>query len=94
MGYVANYGYTDASGDYYIIIDTGKCDGCGKCVAECPQNVFEVIHDDYDDLVAKVRDEVVKDLKYVCAACKPTSGKRELKCETACSGKGAVRHSW
>ena len=25
--YIANYGYTDGSGDYYIIVDTDKCDG-------------------------------------------------------------------
>ena len=25
------YGYNDGTGDYYISIDLGKCDGCGKC---------------------------------------------------------------
>ena len=26
---LANYGYKDASGDFFITIDTDKCDGCG-----------------------------------------------------------------
>jgi len=93
MGYIANYGYTDASGDYYITIDSDKCDGCGRCVEACPEDVFEVIIDDYDDLVAKVRDKVVKNLKYVYASCKPASGVRDCKCELDCD-KGAISHSW
>jgi hypothetical protein len=24
-----NYGYKDASGDFFVTIDTDKCDGCG-----------------------------------------------------------------
>ncbi len=28
---LANYGYKDGSGDRFITIDTGKCDGCGPC---------------------------------------------------------------
>ena len=36
MGYLANYGYTDGSGDWYIRIDTALCTGCGDCVAACP----------------------------------------------------------
>ena len=67
--YIANYGYTDGSGDYYLVVDTDKCDGCGKCVEACPQDVMEVIADDYDDMVAVVREEHRKNLKYVCAPC-------------------------
>jgi NAD-dependent dihydropyrimidine dehydrogenase PreA subunit len=91
--YVANYGYTDGSGDYYLIVDTDKCDGCGKCVEACPQGVLEVEADDYDDLVVFVKEEHRKNLKYVCAACKPVSGPRDLKCQTACP-TGAISHSW
>jgi hypothetical protein len=29
---IANYGYKDGSGEYFITLDTDKCDGCGKCV--------------------------------------------------------------
>lgn len=36
---IANYGYKDGSGDYFIAIDTDKCDGCGKYVEACPANI-------------------------------------------------------
>lgn len=93
LPYIANYGYSDASGDYYITIDSQKCDGCGKCVNACPEKVLEIMTDDYDALVAKVRDEVVQNLKYICAPCKPVSRARELKCVMSCE-KGAISHSW
>ncbi len=31
-----HYGYTDGTGEYFIAIDTGRCDGCGECVSACP----------------------------------------------------------
>lgn len=93
MGYIANYGYTDGSGDWYIIVDSDKCDGCGKCVEACPQNLFEVITDDYDDLVISVRAEHRKNLKYVCGPCKPVTGRTELKCVLSCPTR-AITHSW
>jgi ferredoxin len=96
-GYIANYGYTDGSGSWYIIIDTDKCDGCGKCVEACPQNVFEVGEDEADPLrdepIAKVRAEVRKSIKYICGPCKPVGGPRDAKCEVACD-KGAISSSW
>jgi ferredoxin len=92
-GYIANYGYTDGSGDYYIVVNTDQCDGCGKCVEACPRDVLEVITDDYDDLVVTVREEHGKNLKYVCAPCKPVSGERDLRCQAACPS-GAISHSW
>ena len=93
QSYIANYGYTDGSGDYYIVVDTDKCDGCGKCVDACSQDVLEVITDDYDDLVAVVKEEHRKNLKYVCAPCKPVSGTRDLKCQAYCPTE-AITHSW
>jgi ferredoxin len=92
-GYIANYGYSDGSGDYYLVVDTDKCDGCAKCVEACPQDVLAVEVDDYDDLVALVKEEHRKNLKYVCAPCKPVSGAVDLKCQTACPTQ-AISHSW
>jgi len=93
LGYIAHYGYTDGSGEYYITIDSDECDGCGECVKACPAEVFEVEVDDYDESVAKVREKVSNELKYVCNPCKPISGSPELKCVLACP-RGAITHSW
>lgn len=40
-----------------VKIDVGACDGCGKCVAECPNKVFELV-----DGKAKANAEI-------CMAC-------------------------
>lgn len=93
MGYIAHYGYTDGSGEYYISIDSGKCDGCRECVTACPQGLFEVALDDYDDLVARVKDELKKEQKYLCNPCKAASQERALPCVAACKPK-AITHSW
>ncbi|MFC1974269.1 4Fe-4S dicluster domain-containing protein [Chloroflexota bacterium] len=93
LSYIANYGYTDGSGDWYIVVDSDKCDGCGKCVEECPQKILEVIADDYDDLVITVKEDHRKKLKYVCASCKPMVSHGELPCVLACP-TAAITHSW
>ena len=51
---IANYGYKDGSGEYYISIDTDKCIDCpvGRaCLTGCPKGMFETMTDDYDDEV-------------------------------------------
>jgi ferredoxin len=90
---LANYGYTDGSGAYYITIDTDKCNGCGDCVEACPERIFVVEPDDYDAEKALVREAVRREVKYLCAPCKPTAGPRELPCQTVCT-PGAITHSW
>ena len=94
---IAHYGYKDGSGDWFIIIDTDKCDGCGKCVEACPNGVLQVGPDEADPLrdepVASVTDTERKKLKYTCAPCKFTSGARQLPCVLACEA-GAISHSW
>ena len=70
----ANWGYQDGSGNYFITIDTDKCDGCGACVEACPQNVLEVGEDPVDPMreepVAFVTEEQRKKLKFACSPCK------------------------
>ena len=90
---IANYGYKDGSGDYFISIDTDKCNNCRECIKVCPAGVIEIIVDDYDDEVAAVCEEHRKKIKYSCASCKPTSGEVKLPCKEACD-PGAIEHSW
>lgn len=94
---LANYGYKDGSGEFFITIDTDKCDGCGECVKACPVKVLETGTDDSDPFrelpVAVVTEEHRKKIKYSCAPCKPVSGRKDLPCILACRPQ-AITHSW
>jgi ferredoxin len=95
---LAQYGYGDGSGSYFITIDTDKCTGCGDCVTACPAEVFEVVNEDPNDPmndapVALVREDKKKKLAYECSPCKPAGGSPQLPCTRACR-VGAVDHSW
>ena len=94
---IANYGYKDGSGEYFISIDTEKCNGCGDCIPACPSKILEMVADEYDPLsdkvVAAVREEERKKIKYACAPCKPASGWGLLTCMSACA-REAISHSW
>lgn len=95
----ANYGYKDGAGDFFITIDTEKCDGCGECVIACPANVFEIIENEFDidaeTGVAAVSKEHSKKIKYSCGPCKPSSGYEmsALPCMKVCE-PSAIQHSW
>jgi Fe-S-cluster-containing hydrogenase component 2 len=94
---IAHYGYKDGSGDYFIAIDTDKCDGCRDCTSACPNGVFIVGEDANDPLrdepVAMVSEDQRKKLKYTCAPCKPDRNRPPLPCVQACEPM-AISHSW
>jgi len=93
---IANYGYRDGSGTYIISVDTGKCDGCGRCVEACPPRILQLVPNDYDvegGVMVAVVEEHRNKLKYTCAPCKPTSGGVTPACIKACES-GAITHSW
>jgi NAD-dependent dihydropyrimidine dehydrogenase PreA subunit len=95
---LANYGYSDGSGSYFITIDTDECDGCGDCAAVCPAQVFEVIEEDPNDPfreepLVTVRRDKRKKVKYECGPCKPSSERPTLPCVKACKAH-AISHSW
>ena len=93
----ANFGYKDGSGEFFIRIDTDKCNGCGDCVTACQVGVLELADNEFDPLVIS-RIAVVKRanrqaIKYDCGPCKPPSHAPLLPCVTACK-PGAMTHSW
>ncbi|MEA1959573.1 MAG: acyl-CoA dehydratase activase [Chloroflexota bacterium] len=91
-GVEIQYGYSDATGDYFITIDTARCDACGDCVDACPEGVFAIVQQDGTAPHAAVREEIRKRLGYVCpgvAKCKADGA----NCHRACS-RDAIGHSW
>jgi ferredoxin len=96
---IANYGYEDGSGYYYITIDGGLCARCSRrgCLTACPQGVYAIEMDDYDDFVAVVTEGTRKRLRELCSLCKGQNGgggiEHRLPCTDACPA-GALRHSW
>jgi ferredoxin len=96
-GMKANYGYRDGMGEFYITIDTERCDGCGECVPACPAGVLGVGEDPDDPLrdepVAFVVQEHRRRIHDSCGPCKPSTGRGELPCMKACP-RNAITHGW
>lgn len=95
---LAHYGYSDGSGNYFITIDTDKCNACAKCVRACPAQVFLVVAEDpndpmNDEPLAIVAQEKKNKLKYECGPCKPPTDRPTLPCMAKCEA-GAITHSW
>jgi len=95
---LANYGYKDAAGEFFITINTDKCTGCGDCVSACPSAIFTAEDQDPNDpmrqgAVAIVLENKRKRLRYECGPCKPSMNRPPLPCVEACKA-GAIVHSW
>jgi len=95
----AFYGYKDGSGDWFIIIDSDRCDGCGRCAEACPADALEISEDAVDPLseksVARVKEGERKKIRYTCAPCQHGYGDAATPCAAACQ-PGAISHteSW
>jgi len=89
----ASYGYADGSGEYYLTIDTERCDGCGACVPACPAQVLEVVPDDYDEPKAMVKPELSRTLAEVCLGFHDVCARRAPNCHSVC-GPDAIAHTW
>jgi NAD-dependent dihydropyrimidine dehydrogenase PreA subunit len=90
------YGFKDASGEWFLIIDTDRCTGCGKCVDVCPAQVLELQSDELDPLsdaiVITVKEDKRNKIKYACAPCKPGYGETLPPCIAACE-PNALSHT-
>lgn len=88
---ITYYGYTDGSGEFFVTIDSDKCNACGKCVKQCPKNVLHLectFIDLEDKIVAIVKDEYRNKIKYICSECKPE--RNETPCVLSCP-VGAIK---
>ncbi|MCW3996486.1 MAG: 4Fe-4S binding protein [Candidatus Bathyarchaeota archaeon] len=91
---ITHYGYIDGSGEYYIVVDSDRCDGCGKCVNACPQKALQLqteFVDLEDKTLAVVSEDHRKKIKYTCSACKPETN--NTPCVLACENK-AIKCIW
>lgn len=92
---IAQYGYSDASGDYFIAINVDYCGKCEKkpCMDACPEKVFYSFEDEYGENVIAVKDSAKNRLWYICLPCKSKKEEFILPCVGACP-YGALQHSW
>jgi len=90
---LANYGYADALGDFFITVDVDKCDGCGECVEACPEDILVVEEDDYGELKVRVKDKPSRQIGYICPACASSTETIRYPCERICEQK-SIWHSF
>ncbi|OGP62998.1 MAG: hypothetical protein A2170_08280 [Deltaproteobacteria bacterium RBG_13_53_10] len=93
---IGNFGFKDGSGDWFVVIDTDKCNGCGKCVEVCPAKILEVGPDEFDIFretpVISVKHDERKKIRYSCAPCRPGYATELPPCVASCE-PGAISHS-
>lgn len=95
-----NYGYKDGAGSWFITIDTNACDGCGDCVDICPADLWELVEDEFaifeaGSMVAGIKDEHQRSVRYDCSPCKSPSGDGDgiAQCVEVCH-VDAIEFSW
>lgn len=93
QGKQVHYGYTDGTGDYFITIDVGLCDGCGECAEACPAGVLIMAADDSNQPKAKVKEDVRNSLSLLCPGFFSCSNTHKVNCHSVCP-KDAISHSW
>ncbi len=93
QGMTVHYGYTDGTGDYFITIDSGRCDGCGDCVEACPAGLLILGREDGNQPRAKLREDARKRIALLCPGFHSCSSKYEVNCHSVCL-KGAISHTW
>ena len=95
-----NYGYKDGAGTWFITVDTNACDGCGDCIDVCPADLWELQEDEFaileaGELVAAIKKDHQKSLRYDCSPCKSPSGDGDgvAACAETCH-VDAIEFSW
>jgi predicted CoA-substrate-specific enzyme activase len=88
-----HYGYSDGSGDYFITVDNELCDGCGKCVPVCPENILELGKTEDGKTRAIVSEKARKRISYLCPGFSKCGQQHENNCHSVCH-KNAISHSW
>jgi predicted CoA-substrate-specific enzyme activase len=86
-----NYGYSDATGEYFVTIDTPLCDGCGNCINACPVGIYKLSRNDSGSSKAIIKEESRKKLSSVCPGL--ANCKAEKNCTDVCAKK-AIALSW
>ncbi|MEE8470955.1 MAG: acyl-CoA dehydratase activase [Dehalococcoidia bacterium] len=89
----AHYGYTDGTGDYFIVISTDRCDGCGNCVTACPARILIMAGDNGRRPKATLKEESRKELAFLCPGYHSCSDAHDVNCHSVCT-KEAISHNW
>jgi Fe-S-cluster-containing hydrogenase component 2 len=91
---IMHYGYVDGSGEYFIVVDSDKCNGCEECVNSCPKDALRMITEfiDLEDrAVPAVGEQHRKKIRYTCSECKPEDNK--TPCVLSCKQQ-AIKCVW
>ncbi|MCL2691494.1 MAG: 4Fe-4S binding protein [Candidatus Bathyarchaeota archaeon] len=91
---ISYHGYSDGSGEYFLSVDSDKCNGCQKCINKCPQNILhiELMFIDLEDKpIAAVKKEQCNKIRYTCTQqCNPE--KNQTPCILCCPTNAITCH--